>query len=98
MTIFGPTMMNVSSTPQPSSVSWSSSSSFNFNTDFKKDIICDGEIWLKDKPLSEILDKIESRLAILIPDPEKLEKFEALKKAYEQYKIIEALCCADEPK
>ena len=35
---------------------------------------------------------MEQRLSILVPDPEKLEKFEALKKAYEHYKTMEALC------
>ena len=38
------------------------------------------------------LEAIESRLNILVPDPEKLEKFEALKKAYEHYKHLEQLC------
>jgi hypothetical protein len=39
---------------------------------------------------------MEQRLAILVPDPAKLEKFEALKKAYEHYKTMESLCF-DEP-
>ena len=39
-----------------------------------------------------VMEKIESRLAILTPDPEKLEHFEALKKAYDHYKALEALC------
>ena len=39
---------------------------------------------------------MEQRLAILVPDPTKLEKFEALKKAYEHYKTMESLCF-DEP-
>jgi hypothetical protein len=38
------------------------------------------------------MDKMEERLAILVPDPAKLEKFEALKKAYEHYKLMEKLC------
>ena len=38
------------------------------------------------------LEAIESRLNILVPNPEKLEKFEALKKAYEHYKHLEQLC------
>ena len=42
------------------------------------------------------MTKMEQRLAILVPDPEKLEKFEALKKAYEHYKTMEALCFPDE--
>lgn len=42
------------------------------------------------------LEAIESRLNILVPDPEKLEKFEALKKAYEHYKHLEKLCEIEE--
>lgn len=44
------------------------------------------------------LDKIEKRLSILVPDPEKIEKFEALKKAYEHYKTLESLCELEETK
>ena len=40
----------------------------------------------------DILDKIQDRLAILVPDPALLEKYEALKQAYDQYKLLEALC------
>jgi hypothetical protein len=43
----------------------------------------------------EIMEKrlknIEKRLAILVPDPLKLEKYEALKKAYDHYKMLEIL-------
>ena len=42
------------------------------------------------------LEAIESRLNILVPDPEKLEKFEALQKAYEHYKHLERLCEIDD--
>jgi hypothetical protein len=35
-------------------------------------------------------------MAILVPDPEKLEKFEALKRAYEHYKTMERLCQIEE--
>ena len=42
--------------------------------------------------LAEFMSKMEDRLAILVPDPAKLEKFEALKKAYEHYKLMEKLC------
>ena len=41
------------------------------------------------------MNKVEDRLAILQPDPNKLEKFEALRKAYEHYKTVEALCVED---
>lgn len=42
------------------------------------------------------LEAIENRLNILVPDPEKLEKFEALQKAYEHYKHLEKLCEIEE--
>jgi len=51
-----------------------------------------GDIKVKGRSLSEFMNKMEERMAILVPDPEKLEKFEALKKAYEHYKTMEALC------
>lgn len=43
------------------------------------------------------LEKIEERLCILKPDPEKLAKYEALKDLYSQYKMMEALL-TDYPK
>lgn len=55
----------------------------------------DGEnadIILNGHSLREFMSKLESRLAILQPNPEKLEQFEALKKAYEHYKLLESLC------
>lgn len=42
------------------------------------------------------LEAIENRLNILVPDPKKLEKFEALQKAYEHYKHLEKLCELEE--
>jgi len=51
-----------------------------------------GDIKWKGRSLSTLLEKIEDRLAILPdPDPEKLKKFAALKKAYDQYKLMEKL-------
>ena len=39
-----------------------------------------------------MLETIEDRLAIIQdPDPEKLKKFAALKKAYDNYKLLEKL-------
>lgn len=52
----------------------------------------EGDVKIKGVSILETLDKIEKRLAILRPDPEKLEHFEALRKAYEHYKTLEALC------
>lgn len=51
-----------------------------------------GDIKIGDRSLKEFMTKVEERLAILVPDPEKLEKFEALKTAYDHYKLIENLC------
>jgi hypothetical protein len=50
------------------------------------------DISIDGKSLKTFMNKMEERLAILIPDPSKLEKFEALKKAYEHYKLMEKLC------
>ena len=55
-----------------------------------------GDIKIGNASLKEFMKKMEQRLAILVPDPTKLEKFEALKKAYEHYKTMESLCF-DEP-
>jgi len=52
----------------------------------------DGDIKWKGRSLSKMLESIENRLAILTPDPAKLEHFEALQKAYKHYKTLEALC------
>jgi|SaaInl5LU_22_DNA_1037371.scaffolds.fasta_scaffold00114_66 hypothetical protein len=41
--------------------------------------------------ITERLDTIESRLNILKPDPEMLEKYKILQDLYEQYKTAEAL-------
>jgi hypothetical protein len=54
------------------------------------------DIKVDGKSLKTFMDKMEERLAILVPDPKKLEKFEALKKAYEHYKTMESLCFDEE--
>jgi hypothetical protein len=61
----------------------------------KGDANFEGDIKLKGKSLSEFLSKIEDRLAILQPDPKKLEKYESLRKAYENYKLMEKLIGED---
>jgi hypothetical protein len=58
----------------------------------------EGDLKVKGVSISETLDKINKRLAILVPDPKKLEHFEALKKAYDHYKVLEALCQTPEKK
>ena len=56
----------------------------------------EGNIKWKGRDLGKVLETIEKRLAILEPNPKKLDKFEALQKAYEHYKLLEALCHLDE--
>jgi hypothetical protein len=51
-----------------------------------------GNLTVNGANISEILEKIQERLAILVPDPKRLEKYEALKQAYDNYKLLEALC------
>jgi hypothetical protein len=61
------------------------------------DIKDNGDIKIGNQSLKEFMVKMEERLAILVPDPAKLEKFQALKKAYEHYKLMEQLC-QEQPK
>lgn len=52
----------------------------------------DGDVKIKGVSITDAIEKINKRLAILVPDPAKLDHFEALKRAYENYKTLEALC------
>lgn len=54
------------------------------------------DINIDGKSLRTFMDTMEKRLAILQPNPKKLEKFEALQKAYNHYKTLEALCDLDD--
>jgi hypothetical protein len=56
------------------------------------DMAAGTDISIDGKSLKNFMTKMEERLAILVPDPAKLEQFEALKKAYEHYKLMEQLC------
>ena len=56
------------------------------------DMAAGTDITVDGKSLKTFMNKMEERLAILVPDPKKLEQFEALKKAYEHYKLMESLC------
>jgi hypothetical protein len=67
------------------------SPSVNISTD-GIDMAAGTDITVGGKSLKEFMSKMEERLAILIPDPKKLEQFAALKKAYEHYKLMESLC------
>jgi hypothetical protein len=61
------------------------------------DMAAGTDITVDGKSLKTFMNKMEERLAILVPNPAKLEKFEALKKAYEHYKLMEQLC-QEQPK
>lgn len=81
------------------SVSYGSASSYLVNPinatsglHVSADAVFDGDIKWKGRSLGTLLEKIEDRLAIIQdPDLEKLEKFAALKKAYDNYKLLEKL-------
>lgn len=60
------------------------------------DMPADADIKIGNRSLKEFMAKMEERMAILVPDPKKIEKFQALKKAYENYKLMERLCQEDE--
>jgi len=53
------------------------------------------DITVGGRSLSAFMKTMEDRLAILVPDPAKMEKFAALKKAYDNYKLMEKLCQED---
>ncbi len=55
----------------------------NGNADFE------GEVTIKGKSLSEMLEKIEERLAILHPNPELEDKWDELKELSKRYKELE---------
>jgi hypothetical protein len=61
------------------------------------DMAAGTDIKVDGKSLKEFMNKMEERLAILVPNPAKLEQFAALKKAYEHYKLMESLC-QEQPK
>ena len=76
------------------SASWSNINNTNANPNLHVtgNAEFQGDIKWKGRSLGKLLEKIEDRLAILAePDPDKLEKYAALKKAYEQYKLMEKL-------
>jgi hypothetical protein len=58
----------------------------------------DSDVKIKGVSIAKTLEDIQKRLAILVPDPKKLEHFESLQKAYQHYKTLEALCEIPETK
>ena len=68
----------------------------NPSLDVKGDATFEGDIKWKGRSLGKLLESIEDRLAILQePSPAKLEKYAALKKAYDHYKTLERLIGED---
>lgn len=59
------------------------------------DIEVDGDIKVGGKSLKDFMEVVSQRLNILTPNPELLEKYDALKEAYEHYRILEKLCTDD---
>ena len=56
------------------------------------DMTKDCDITIGGRSMKKMLEGIEQRLSILVPDPAKLERYEALRQAYEHYRTLEALC------
>ena len=74
---------------------WTTNTTAGFNT-ISPSMEVKGDLIVNGKNIGNILDKIQDRLAILDePNPEKLEKHAALRKAYEQYKLLEKLIGED---
>lgn len=72
-------------------------SSTSHSLDVKGDLnVTGGDIFVDGVSIRKVLEGVVERLHILVPDPAKLEKFAALKQAYDQYKLLEALCHEDE--
>jgi len=71
---------------------WSTVASTSAGLRVSSDAEFEGDIKWKGRSLGNLIQGIEDRLAILAePDPAKLEKFAALKKAYDHYKLMEKL-------
>jgi hypothetical protein len=68
------------------------SSSSNNGLHVSSNATIEGNLKVGGVDIGESLKSINQRLAILVPDPKKLEQFEALKRAYQHYKTLEALC------
>jgi hypothetical protein len=98
--LFGNSTINISSNGLPSgsylysngsNPVWTTNTTASFNT-ISPSMEVKGDLIVNGKNIGNILDKIQDRLAILDePSLEKLEKHAALKKAYEQYKLLEKL-------
>ena len=75
-----------------SNVNWNGNVTPTPGIHVKGDAEFEGKVKINGQDLAQFMETISNRLAILVPDPAKLEHFAALKKAYEHYKTLEALC------
>ena len=75
-----------------SNVNWSGNVNPTPGLKVNGDAEFEGKVMINGRNISEFMETISKRLSILQPDPAKLEHFAALKKAYEHYKTLEALC------
>ena len=75
-----------------SNVNWNGNVTPTPGIQVKGDAEFEGKVKINGQDLAQFMETISNRLAILVPDPAKLEHFAALKKAYEHYKTLEALC------
>lgn len=74
---------------------WTTISTSSPSMNVKGDAAFEGDIKWKGRSLGKLLESIEDRLAILTPDPKKLEKYAALRKAYDHYILLEKLIGED---
>lgn len=70
---------------------WSTSGPSTYISNKGIDIPEGADLKIGGKSLKDFMTSMEDRLAILQPDPKKLEKYEALRLAYEHYKLMEKL-------
>ena len=90
----GNSMWTASPYTTNSTLGWANLSTGNIQPSIKVsgDAEFEGQVKINGQDLAQFMETMSKRLAILVPDPEKLEHFEALKKAYDHYKLLEALC------
>ena len=73
---------------------WSVSNEF----EGKLSLTGNADIVINGASLSDWMAQVDRRLTILRPNPELLEKYQALQQAYEHYKTLEALLYEDNKK
>ena len=84
--------MNTIDTTAIYSVTTGSIISYSFDKNLiNTNLVVNGDINLNGVSMLSLLENIQTRLNILVPDPAKLEKYQALKDAYEHYKLMENL-------